>query len=109
MMTKQTKPKVKVKHRASRDKERPSATPNVSPEMKQLLSTLVAAKASEAFETLVVAGAHVLQEQYGWSKEQTADWADATARLGGFYLRLANKERGDETAVRGEEDEPQQK
>lgn len=99
--------KPKKSKKTAKQGQRRTAVPRTIPSsMAEMVGALVAVKGAEAFDTFIVAGAQVLQEQYGFSKEQAAEWATATTRLGGFYLRMANKERGRDTAVQGGGDEP---
>lgn len=69
--------------------KRKKNNPDLTPKQADAVALLIAAQTERGMQAFVVAGAEVLEKEFGFTKEQTSKWATAAVILGGKYLRVS--------------------
>ena len=78
-----------MKRKPRKTKKDPQSILNKLPASeRQVIATYITLQSAAGYERSVLAGAHVLKDEFGFSDEQVKAWAEVTTLLTAKYLRL---------------------
>ena len=66
---------------------RPKRQPNIA---QMITADYITAKLERGLQAFIVAGAEILQSDYGFTPEQAKEWADKSVELGSKYMKGAS-------------------